>query len=144
MTRTLFGQQDTNNPSSADGWVPVIYLQSNGLIRVEPFWTMSSNNFIVTTNSLNDNIWHCVTTTYNNGTNKLYIDGTYITERTGLSLFSYTSTYYYMIGAGYSSGRPLGSNYFLGNISNFMFYNRAISTQEILQNYEGLKSRYGL
>jgi hypothetical protein len=50
---TLFGQQNTNNPPSATGYVPVIYLQSNGLIRIEPFWTNSISNNIVNTNPLN-------------------------------------------------------------------------------------------
>lgn len=31
-----------------------------------------------------------------------------------------------------------------GNVSNVQIYNRALSQQEILQNYEALKSRYGL
>ena len=139
---TLFGQQDSNNPSSSSGWVPVIYLQSNGLIRVEPFWTNSISNFIVSTSSLNNNVWHCVTTTYSNGTNKLYIDGIYVTERTGLSLTNYTSVYYYMVGAGFSSARGLGSNYFSGNISNFMFYNRSLASTEVLQNYNAQKGRF--
>jgi len=141
---TLFGQQNTNNPSSANGYVPVIYLQSNGLIRIEPFWTNSISNNIVNTNPLNNNIWHCITTTYNNGTNKLYVNGGYVTERTGLSLVSYTSTYYYIIGAGFSGGRGLGSDYFFGNISNFVFYNRELSLAEVLQNYNAQKSRFGL
>lgn len=139
---TLFGQQDSNNPSSSSGWVPVIYLQSNGLIRVEPFWTNSISNFIVSTSSLNNNVWHCVTTTYSNGTNKLYIDGIYVTERTGLSLTNYTSVYYYMVGAGFSSARGLGSNYFSGSISNFMFYNRSLASTEVLQNYNAQKERF--
>lgn len=141
---TLFGQQNTNNPPSATGYVPVIYLQSNGLIRIEPFWTNSISNNIVNTNPLNNNIWHCITTTYNNGTNKLYVNGAYVTERTGLSLVNYTSTYYYMIGAGLATGRGLGSDYFSGNISNFVFYNRELSLAEVLQNYNALKSRFGL
>jgi hypothetical protein len=141
---TLFAQQNTNNPDTPSGWVPVIYLQSNGLIRVEPFWTNSVSNNIVNTNPLNNDVWHCITTTYNNGTNKLYINGVYVTERTGLSLNNYTSTYYYLIGAGLASGRSLGSNYFSGNISNFLFYNREISLAEIQQNYNAQKSRFNL
>jgi hypothetical protein len=35
-------------------------------------------------------------------------------------------------------------NYFVGNIYNVQLYNRALSTQEILQNYNNTKSRFGL
>lgn len=141
---TLFGQQNTANPSSATGWVPVIYLNTNGSIRVEPFWTSSINNTIVSSSGLNNNIWYNIVTTFNSGTNQLYVDGSYITQRTGLTLTSFTSTYYYIVGAGFAGGRSLGTNYFNGNISNFIFYNRALSAAEVAQNYNATKSRYGL
>ena len=35
-------------------------------------------------------------------------------------------------------------NQFLGNLSNYQFYNRALSAPEVLQNYNVLKSRFGL
>ena len=141
---TLFGQQSTNNPASATGWVPVIYLQSNGLIRVEPFWTGATTNVILSTNALNNGAWHNVTTTFNSNTNRLYVNGVFNSQRTGLILTSFTTLYYYMIGAGFASGRSLGTNYFNGSISNFGFYNRAISDTEILQNFNALRGRYGI
>lgn len=141
---TLFAQQSSNNPGSATGWVPVIYLQSNGLIRVEPFWTTTTTNFILSTNALNDGVWHNVTTTFNNNVNRLYIDGVFNSQRTGLTLTSYTTVYYYMIGAGLATGRSLGTNYFSGNISNFGFYNRVINDTEILQNFNALRGRYSI
>ena len=141
---TLFGQQDTTNPSSATGWVPVIYLQTNGLIRIEPFWTGSASNAILSSSALNDNIWHNITTTFNAGTNQLYVDGNYVTQQTGRTLTSFTTTYYYILGAGYASGRGLGTNYFSGNISNFSFYNRALTAAEVQQNFNTLRGRFGI
>jgi hypothetical protein len=43
-------------------------------------------------------------------------------------------------------GRPNNTSnfYFVGNVYNFGIYNRALSATEIAQNYEALKSRYGL
>ena len=141
---TLFGQQNTNDPGSPGGWVPVVYLQSNGLIRAEPFWTNGTSNAITNSAALNDNMWHNITTTFNSGTHNLYVDGYYITQRTGLSLNAYTGTYYYMIGAGAAGSRGLGTNYFSGSISNFNFYNRALSASEISQNFNALRGRYGI
>lgn len=48
------------------------------------------------------------------------------------------------IGAYYNNNNSPFGNYWIGNISNIQIYNRALSAQEVLQNYEGLKSRYGL
>jgi len=141
---TLFAQQDSLDISATAGYVPVVYLRSDGLLRVEPFWTNSVNNNILSTTSLNDNVWHNVTTTYNSGVNQLYIDGEYVTQRTGLSLFSYTTNYYYFIGAGRAAGRSLGTNYFSGNISAFCFYNKALSAAEVSQNFNALRGRYGI
>jgi hypothetical protein len=141
---TLFGQQIGSNPSTSTGWVPVIYLQSDGKIRIEPFWTSSTSNFILSSHSLNDNNWYNIITTFNSGTNQLYVNGVYNTQQTGKTLTSFTSTYSYIIGAGYADGRSLGTNYFSGNISNFTFYNRALSAEEILQNYNAIKGRFGL
>jgi hypothetical protein len=141
---TLFGQQNTDNPSSTGGFVPVIYLRSDGFIRIEPFWTASTNNFILSIRALNNNVWHNITTTFSNNTNQLYIDGIYNTQRTGIGFVSFTTTYYYILGAGHAAGRSLGTNYFSGNISHFNFYNRALSTSEIMQNYIAMKGRFNL
>ena len=142
---TLFGQQSSTNPSSApNGYVPVIYLRSDGFIRVEPFWTNSTTNNILSTSALNDNRWHNVTTTYNSGTNQLFIDGVFNSQRTGLSFFNYTTTYYYILGAGVAEARSLGTNYFSGSISNFKMYNRALTEAEIQQNFNALRGRFGI
>ena len=141
---TLFGQQNTTNPSSATGYVPVIYLRSDGLIRAEPFWTGSTSNFILSSSAMNDDNWYNVTTTFNSGTHQLYIDGVYETQQTGRTLTSYTSTYYYIIGAGYSALRSLGTNYFSGNISTFYFYDKVLTADEIKQNFQALRGRYGI
>jgi hypothetical protein len=45
----------------------------------------------------------------------------------------------YRIGATYTDGEN-----FQGNISDFKFYNRVLTAQEILQNYNATKGRYGL
>ncbi len=143
---TMFGQQNSSyDPTSVSGFVPVIYLKSNGQIRVEPFWTGSNTNYINSTStSLNDGNWHNVITTFNSGTNKLYIDGVYDTQQTGLTLTNYTTTYYYIIGAGRNDGRSLGSKYFSGNTSIFRFYENELTTSEVQKNYNAVKGRYGL
>jgi hypothetical protein len=56
---------------------------------------------------------------------------------------SYSATYYYYLGSGKNTSWPNAGNMTLsGNISNFMFYNRALSATEVLQNYNATKGRY--
>ncbi len=52
------------------------------------------------------------------------------------------STLPVLIGASYGAD-PLGE-FFTGNIYSVKIYNKILTAQEVLQNYEGLKSRYGL
>ena len=144
---TMFVQQGAaHNPPDAVGHVPVIYLKSNGQIRVEPLWTGSANNFINSTStSLNDGNWHHIITTFDSGTNKLYIDGAYNAQQTGLSLVNYTTTYYYVINAGESAGGSLGGDFIEANTSIFRFYDgNALTATQVAQNYNALKGRYGL
>ena len=42
------------------------------------------------------------------------------------------------------SSQHAGNQYFNGNISQFLIYNRALSASEVLQNYNAIKGRYGL
>lgn len=48
----------------------------------------------------------------------------------------------FSIGSGQYTGGPLES--FLGDIANVQIYNRALSAQEIQQNYNATKTRFGL
>jgi hypothetical protein len=141
---TLFGQQNTDNPSSASGFVPVIYLRSDGFIRIEPFWTGNNTNFILSSSTLNNNNWHNVITTFNSGTNQLYVNGVYNTQQTGKTLTAFTNNPNYIVGAGVAIERSLGTNYFSGNISNFNFYNRALTATEISQNFNAIRARFGI
>lgn len=141
---TLFTQQNTTNPDSASGYVPVIYLRSDGKIRFEPFWTGATSNFTLSNSALNDNIWHNLVATFSSGTAKLYIDRTFQSQITSISQIGYASTYYYLVGAGYAGARGLGTNYFTGNISNFKFYTKELVLAELQQNFNALRGRFGI
>jgi hypothetical protein len=41
-------------------------------------------------------------------------------------------------------GGSIGYGYFIGDISNFQLYNRALSREEVLQNYNATRGRFGL
>lgn len=72
----------------------------------------------------------------------LYINGKqiYYSTNTG-SLSAGTSSYPYMTISGRTNGT--GSPFF-GKISAVQIYNRPISEEEIKQNFEALRGRYGI
>ena len=92
-------------------------------------------NFITLSASIGRTSAHMLTITADTTSWKLYQNTTLITTQSGLS-----SVYldYFNIG---TSG---GTYYYQGNIYAFMIYNRALSADEILQNYNAFKGRYGL
>jgi hypothetical protein len=123
------------------------------------FGARSANNFIFSNSidgiqttiessgvTIQNNTWyHLVGTTEYNGTTttmKLYINGALnpITATANGKQFNYG--YKFNIG----DGRPFDYPWypFNGKIGSVKIYNKTLSASEVLQNYNALKSRYGL
>jgi hypothetical protein len=93
------------------------------------------------------NTWGLVSVQYNGGDKanisswKIFINGVEVSIRstgaTGDS--SNTNSLGFRPGTGGAS-----SNYFLGNIANHQIYNRALSADEVSQNFNALRGRYGI
>jgi hypothetical protein len=94
--------------------------------------------FYITTYS--DNQWHMAALTYSASNAVLYYDGISRTTSTQPSgILRQTANGEFNIARFGSFGGYIG-----GNISSVQIYNRALSTQEVRQNYNALKSRFGL
>ena len=78
---------------------------------------------------------HMVTVTTDATNWKLYQNTTLVTTQSASS-----SVYL----DNFNIGKSNGEYYYQGNIYAFMIYNRALSADEILQNYNAFKGRYGL
>ena len=90
---------------------------------------------------LTNSIWQNITYT-KNGTSVIgYLNGIQSVNFTGAnSTISYQSNRNSRIGGCIGvSGRS-----FKGNMSNILIYNKALTSQEVLQNYNAQKSRFGL
>ena len=137
----ILGQENGATPGTGSGWNPAIYVDTNGKIRTSCFY--GGNTFqSVSTISVNDNLWHQITVTFESSSQKSYLDGI-LFSTISKTHQNHSATYYYYLGSGKNTGWPNAGNMTLsGNISNFMFYNRALSAQEILQNYNATKGRY--
>ena len=122
----------------------IIESGTNGMM----IWTYQSINSIrvgrqslgtqLTTSTISTllNTWMNITFTYDAVTLKAYFNGKFDTS-IGVN-FTFVNILL-TIGAGISA---TGDGYFNGNISNVQIYNRALTANEILQNYNAMKGRY--
>jgi hypothetical protein len=105
---------------------------------------------ITTTLSYSINVWNNISAVWDstNKTASLYLNGslmsTTTTQSGGSGFGGVTNTdntnYDTIIGA-YGNGTSL---YFPGNIANTQIYNRALTAEEVLQNFNATRSRYGI
>jgi hypothetical protein len=144
-TGVILGQQNTSTPTAATGHVPAIYVGTNGLLYTSCFWGGATSNQSVTSSSVNNGNWNNISVSFLSGSQISYLNGTsYATL--AKTQTSYSSTYYYFLGTGTSGGWTNfpASPYFNGNIANTLYYNRALTPQEIQQNFNALRGRYGV
>ena len=92
---------------------------------------------------LRDDTWHQVVATFSSSENelKLYYDGEFSSMVTTTNSL-YNSTKPWRIGSGYSYPSTPYEYSMLGSISNSKMYHKTLSADEVLQNYNALKSRF--
>ena len=144
-TGVILGQQSTSTPNSAAGWVPAIYVGSNGLLYTSCFYGGNTSNVSATSSTVNNGSWNNVTVTFSSGSHISYLNGNSYATLAKTQTF-YSSTYYYFLGSGRVSSWPAdpASPYFNGNISNIFYYNKALTASEVSQNFNALRGRYGI
>jgi hypothetical protein len=85
-----------------------------------------------------DGTWKHITGTHSAGTSSLYINGRldgFLIEPNMVTVQPFISLGYWQNGPG---------RYLTGSIASLQIYNRSLSADEVLQNYNALKSRFGL
>ena len=105
----------------------------------------TANGQYTTTFNTNLEGWnYCVFTyeTENTSGMKLYTQGVLRSSRTTVGLGDFTSTGDFRIGTTYALGGTIKR--LIGEISNARIYNRALTSAEVLQNYNATKGRFGL
>lgn len=86
--------------------------------------------------------WKNISVTYNGSTTILiYENGIY---KNTLTLTAATTTPSSNVYIGAVNPSVIVGSYFTGSIATTQIYNRALSAQEVAQNYNALKSRFGL
>ena len=89
------------------------------------------------------NVWINLTLQVNDSEKQLYVNGSFVSSIAFTSSIINTSPTIATIGASQINGSTL-DNYIAGNIGKYLVYNRALSAQEIKQNFEATRSRYGI
>lgn len=103
----------------------------------------TSFNIITGTTTLSFDVWYLLTFTWSGFALNVYLNGNSdATQLTQTVSVSSLSTKPFDIGIGREVS--IAQRYYKGDISNTSLYNRALSSQEVLQNYNAQKSRFGL
>ena len=111
--------------------------------------TSTVNGYTDINTTYSTNVWNNAVLTYDGVNMRLYLNGVLKTSasKTGTIM---NSSYPFNIGCqnngGYfpSTAPSKTSEYYKGYISNVMVYNKSLSSDEVLQNYNALKKRFGL
>jgi hypothetical protein len=96
--------------------------------------------------NVTDGNWRYIVASSNSTVSSVYIDAVLVGIGTSTSTTPITrGTAPFIVGAaGSSRTSPAAGLYYTGQISNVCFYSRELSSDEILQNYNTLKGRYGI
>jgi hypothetical protein len=105
-------------------------------IGTDSSFLYSAQNALIT-NNINNYIVSFVCT---GGLLSLYVNGI---QTSGLVVNNIARTVNYS-GTDFFIGRSTGSQRYKGSWYNYLLYNRALSQQEVLQNYNATKGRFGL
>ena len=124
----LFNTNSVSLTNPINGYHMEIY-QSKILLQVFP-----SGSYTQSTTTLSSNIWYQLVSTYNSGAVNYYVNG----QSAGTASYTFTSSTANLILGRY----PNGLYSLNGQLANVKFYNRALTLQEILQNYHATKGRY--
>ena len=91
-----------------------------------------------------NNQWHYIVVSRSSASTKLFVDNILVGETSG-SIPSIKSDPIFKVGvAGNGDSDNLAGYYFTGNIALVHFYNRALSNNEVAQNYNANKGRFNL
>lgn len=139
----ILGQQNSPAFGSPSGWVPLLYVGTDGRFYGEMFWD-GNRDQIIGGVPVNDGRFHHVAMTYDGSVESLYLDGLLVGSMPFVQN-AYAQTYYYQLGTGYTEGSPYffyftgppwpggiqGWFSFNGIIDDVAYYNRALAGVEV-------------
>jgi hypothetical protein len=137
FNNTYIGILDKYNGGTSTGFA--VYIPNvSGIQRFRFLNNATSYSEVTATSSISTGLWYNVTCTYDGTNINIYVNGSFESSASCSGNNNGNSDAVKLGGDGVST------NYFNCKISTTLIYNRALTTSEILQNYNATKSRYGL
>jgi len=130
----ILGQQDHAPFMGINGWVPALYVGTNGLLYGHLFEGAGTPPFIESETSVFDGQFHHGAVTYDGANEYLFLDGVLVASMPFTQQSYGSGNYQYQLGTGYTAGWPgtAGGWFpFAGVIDEASIYNRALATNEI-------------
>jgi hypothetical protein len=118
-----------------------IYIGTDGKLNFFLYAPIGGTKTATSPLTYNDNNWHYGLATYGGEgtTMRLYVDGASVATADASAAQNYNG-WWRIAGQGYGAV----TGFFTGSISNVHVYNRGLSSDEILQNFNALRGRYGV
>ena len=129
----LGGDRLFSGPNVETQWGPI------DSFYVDLLWSGVSHRITTGNSIMRRNDWNFVSFTYSAGSIKIYLDGV---ERAS-QLINPTNENFW-INARIQIGRTTTTNAYIGGISTTQIYNRALSANEISQNFNSTRTRFGV
>ena len=128
-------------PRSVNGGASYMMYYSLSLDGFVAYARTNSTGTIQTTSTFSPDTgrWYFLSMTSNGSNLILFIDGEFEASSSFSSVLEYSGSTVLRIGSYDNQGTPTYTN---GNIPNVSIYNRALSAEEIKQNYLATKGRY--
>jgi len=127
-----FGLQTRNNLTTDTTAGPIFFCsESGGTLSIN---AVNSSLFPITIGK-----WSQIVVTYDGvNTGNMYVNGNFLLSSTGTYKPIASSS------GGFFGGPVQGTNPMVGEFNSMKWYNRAITAQEVLANFNGLRNRYGI
>jgi hypothetical protein len=124
--------------NASGGYYINFYTPGNGRLRWETWVPVSvAGGAFYTPTALSNNTWYHAVGTYSSGSSKLYINGINVSSASQTS-GTYSSSYTGNLQIGQYAG------YMSGNVAIAKIYNRVLTAEEVQQNFNALRSRFGI
>ena len=103
----------------------------------------TTNNILTISNTVNTNTWSMVAFTYDGSHVRGYLNGQFTGVSPGISNSATDVSSSIPMAIGYLPDYPVSNNY-SGKIAFVQVYNRSLSNNEIILNFERYRGRFGI
>ena len=128
--------------SNGAGWALTQYYNTSTIeFRLDDVAAAAS----IATNTLTLSTWYNIVGVYNSVSNlgKIYVNGLEVDSSSTSGVLDYTGVNNLRIGAT-TENNSSDTRFFNGDVSKVQIYNKALSSDEITQNFNASKARFGL